>query len=60
MRHMPIKKNIHADKCRGAAHSICNSKYSLPKEILVVFYYGSNYDYHFIIKKLAKDFEQEL
>ena len=39
---------------RGAAHSICNLKYSLPKKIPLVFHNGSNYDYHFIIKKLAE------
>ena len=35
---------------RGAAHSICNLKYSVSKEILIVFHNGSNYDFHFIIK----------
>ena len=42
---------------RGAAHSICNLKYKTPKEILVAFHNGSAYDYHFIIKQLAKEFE---
>ena len=31
---------------RGAAHSICNLKYSVPKKIHIAFYNGSNYDYH--------------
>ena len=35
---------------RGAEHSICNSKYSVPRKNPIVFYNGSNYDYHFIIK----------
>ena len=34
---------------RGAAHSICNLKY----------HNGSNCDYHFIIKELAKDFKKQ-
>ena len=38
---------------RGAVHSICNLKYSLPKEISIDFLNGSNYAYHFIIKELA-------
>ena len=42
---------------RGAVHSICNLKFNVPNEIPVVFYRGSNYDYHFIIKKLAHEFE---
>ena len=41
-------------KFRGAAHSICNSRYKTPKEIPAVFYDGSTYDYCFIINQLAK------
>ena len=44
---------------RGAAHSICNSKYSVPKKIHIVFHNGSNYDYHFIIKELAEEFKNQ-
>ena len=44
-------------KYRGAVHSICNLKFNLPNEIPVVFHNSSNYDYHFIIKQLANDFE---
>ena len=32
-------------------------RYKIPKEITVVFLNGSTYDYHFIIKELAKEFE---
>ena len=42
---------------RGAAHSICNLRYQIPKEIPVVFHNGSTYDYHFIIKQLVKEFK---
>ena len=44
-------------KFRGAAHDICNLRYKTPKEILIVFHNGSTYDYHFIIKHLAKEFD---
>ena len=44
---------------RGAAHSICNLKYSVPKKIPIVFHNGSNYDYHFIIKELAEEFKKQ-
>ena len=40
----------------GAAHSICNLRFNVPKEIPVVFHNGSSYDYHFIIKVLANKF----
>ena len=46
----------YTGKYKGAAHSICNLKYSLPKETPVDFHSGSNYDHHFIIKELAKEF----
>ena len=32
-------------------------RYKIPKEIPVVFYNGSTYDYHFIIKELVKEFK---
>ena len=41
-------------KYRGAPHNICNLRFNIPNEITVVFYNGSNYDYHFITKELAK------
>ena len=41
---------------RGAAHSICSLKYSVPKEILIDLHNGSDYDYHSSIKELAKNF----
>ena len=44
---------------KGAAHSICNLKYSVPKEIPIAFQNKSNYDYHFIIKELAEEFEKQ-
>ena len=42
------------EKYRGAAHSTCNLRYKTPKEIPVVLHNGSTYDYHFIVKELAK------
>ena len=38
-------------KFRGAAHSECNLRYKVPKEISVIFHNGSTNDYHFIIKQ---------
>ena len=44
-------------KYRDAAHSICNLKLNVSNEIPAVFHNGSNHDYHFIIKELAKESE---
>ena len=44
-------------KYRGTTYSICNLRFNVPNEILVVFHNASSYDYHFIIKGLAKQFE---
>ena len=35
---------------------MCDIRYKIPKEVPVVFHNGSTYDYHFIIKELAKEF----
>ena len=47
----------YTGKYRGAAYSICSLKFKVPNEISVVFHNGSKYDYHFIIKELANEFE---
>ena len=53
-----VKDHCHwTAKFRRAAHNICNLRYKTPKEIPIVFYNGSTYDYHFIINHLAKEFE---
>ena len=65
-KHAKDKKYLKVRDCcnytgeyRGAAHSICNLKYSVSKEIPVVFYNGSNYDYHFFIEELAEKFKKQ-
>ena len=57
-RNYKIRDHCHyMGKYRAAAHNICNLRYKVPKEILIVFHNGSPYDYHFIIKELVKEFE---
>ena len=57
-KQQKVRDHYHyTGKYRGAAHNICNLRYKIPKEIPVVFHNGSTYDYHFIIKELAKEFE---
>ena len=56
-KYHKVKDHFHyTGKYRGAAHDICNLRYKMLKEILVVFHNGSTYDYHFIIKELAEEF----
>ena len=46
-----VRDHCHyTGKFREAAHSICNLRYKIPKEILIVFHNSLTYDYHFIIK----------
>ena len=60
-KYQKVRDHCHCTgKFRGAAHSICNLRYKTPKEISVVFHNGSTYDYHFIIKQLAKEFDGQL
>ena len=52
-----VRDHCHyMEEYRGAVHSIRNLKHSVPKKVLVkkAFLIGSNYDDHFIIKKLAE------
>ena len=44
-------------KFRWAARSECNLRYKVLKEIPVVFHSDSMYDYLYIIKQLAEEFE---
>ena len=46
-------------KNRGPAHSICNLKYEVPKEIPIIIH-NATYDTHFIINQLAIEFKGEL
>ena len=53
-----VRNHCHfTGKYRGAAHNTCNLRYKIPKNIPVIFHNGSTYDYHFIIKELACEFE---
>ena len=56
-----VRDHYHyTGKYRGVQHSICNLRYEPPKEIPVVSHNGSKYDYHFIIKELAEEFDGQL
>ena len=53
-----VRDHCHfTGKYRRAAHNTCNLRYKIPKNIPVIFHNGSKYDYHFIIKELACEFD---
>ena len=55
-KYRKVRDHCHyTGEYRGTAHSICNLKYSVPKEVPLVFDNGSNYDYRFIIIELAEE-----
>ena len=59
-KYHKVRDHCHyTGKYKGAAHDICNLRYKIPKELPLVFHNGSTYDYHFIIKELAEEFEGE-
>ena len=59
-KYRKVRDHCHyAGRYRGAAHSICNLKYSVPRKILIIFRNGSHYDCHFITKELAEDFKKQ-
>ena len=58
INYRKVRDHCHfTGKYKGTAHNVCNLKFNVPNEIPVVFHNGSNYDYHFFIKELAKGFE---
>ena len=49
-----VRDHCHlSGKFRGAAHEICNLKYTIPKFIPVIFHNLSGYDSHLFIKTLG-------
>ena len=58
-----VKDHCHyTGKFNGAADNICNLRYKTPKKkkrIPLVFDNGSTYNYHFVIKQLAKEFKDQ-
>ena len=57
-KYHKLRDHCHVTgKYRGTTHNIWNLRYKIPKEIPLVFHNGSTYDYRFIIKELAEEFE---
>ena len=58
-KYRKVKDHCHyTRKFRGAAHSECNLKYQVPKNIPIVIH-NVGYDSHFIINQLAEELKSE-
>ena len=42
---------------RSACHSVCNLRYAIPRESLVVIQKRSNYSDHLVVKQLTNEYE---
>ena len=59
-KYLKVRDHCHyTGEQRRIVHSACNLKYSLHKEIPIIFHIGSNCDYHFTIKQLAEESEKQ-
>ena len=53
-KYCKVRHHCHyAGKYKLPASSICNLRYSIPKEISIVVFNASNYDYYFIVTELG-------
>ena len=58
-KYWKVKDHCHwTGKFRGAAHSECNLKYNVPKNIPIVIH-NAGYDTHFMINQLAEEFKSQ-
>ena len=57
-KYIKVRDHDHyTGKYRGAAHSQCNLNYSEQRILTINMHGGSNYDFHMIIKELAREFD---
>ena len=60
-KHRKVRDHDHyTGKYRGAAHTICNLRYTTQVDIPVFFDNGTNYDFNLIMTELAKEFRSEM
>ena len=59
-KYLKVSDHCHyTGEHRGAAHSICNLKFSAAKKFTVIFHNRSNYDFYFIIKEVTEEFDRQ-
>ena len=49
--------DLYTGEYKGAAHSLCNLRYSEQRNLTTGMHNGSNYDFHLITKEIAKEFD---
>ena len=61
MNYKEVRDHCHyTGKYRGDAHSLCNLRHQEERDIRVIIHNGSNYDFHLLIKDLAKEFKSDI
>ena len=59
--HKKVRDHDHyTGKFRGAAHSLCNLRYSTQIDIPVFFHNGTNYDFNLLIEEFAKEYKSDI
>ena len=59
--HKKVRDHDHyTGKFRGAAHSICNLRYSTPIDIPVFFHNGTNHDFNLLIEEFANEYKSDI
>ena len=52
--------DFYSGEYRGFSHLICSLRYQEQRNIPIIIHNGSNYDFHLIIKELAKKFKSKM
>ena len=61
MNYKKVRDHCHyTSRYRGAAHSLCNFRHQEQRDMPLIIHNGSNYDFHLLIKDLAKEFKSDI
>ena len=61
MNYKKVRDHCHyRDKYIGAAHSLCSLRYQDQRDKSVIIHNVKNFDFHLLIKDLAKEFKSDI